>query len=190
MLKHFVVILRLWRMSILKKRVKALFIVESMLGNQHFPNPFPALSEIAAAVSELQTAALNAMNGGKKAVAVLHQEEAKLVRLLIAIGHYVEGIANKDLQNRESIIISAGMEFKKVHIRKASNFKVKNTEMPGQVKLRTRYLNRVSYIWQQSTNPDDDASWMTVATTLKASLIISNLAVGTRYWFRVAGICQ
>lgn len=186
MKNRFVVVLRLGRMSVLQKREKALFIVKSMTGNPHFLNPLPLLSDIIDAVNDLDTAIIQANEGSRKANIVMHRKEAELARLLSAEGNYVENIANANPETGESIIIGAGMDFKKVHIRKASNFKVKNTEMPGEVKLRTKYADRAGFIWQYSINPGDDTSWITGSITNKASTIISSLLSGTRYYFRVA----
>lgn len=186
MKNRFVVVLRLGRMSVVQKREKALFIVQSMKSNPYFLNPIPTLADIIAAVNELKEAAIAAEEGRKKDTVVMHLKEAKLVRLLVSEGHYVEDIANADPENGKEIILSAGMDFKKVHIRKASAFKAVNTKMNGQVKLRSRYIKHASYIWQYSTEPDSNASWITAGVTIKASVIISNLSSGTRYSFRYA----
>lgn len=184
MINRMKVVLGLARLSIPQKIVLARFIVSSMTGNGHFANPFPLLSAITAAINALEQAAIAAAGGGKDETAVMHEKEIILDGLLTNEGLYVEIIANDTPAEAESIILSAGMKPKKVTVRKAREFHAKHGEIPGQVKLSTKYFKNAAFIWQYKVTTD--VAWVSAPQTNKASTVISGLSSAIRYSFRVA----
>lgn len=190
MIKRWLVVLMLARLSVPQKVEKARFIVKSMTGNTHFSSPVPTLAEVAAAADELETAYLASRDAGKDETVAMHTKEEVLDNLLIRLGHYIEDTANMDEENAEEIILSAGVATKNVPMHTAREFRVKNTNMPGEVVARTKRVPRASYIWQYSTTPTDAASWVTAAITVKATVKISGLTSGKKYSFRVAVVTK
>lgn len=155
-----------------------------MTGNGHFANPFPPLAVITAAINALEQAAIAAAGGGKDETAVMHEKEIILDGLLTNEGLYVEIIANDTPAEAGSIILSAGMTPKKVTVHTAKGFHVVHGKIPGQVKLRTKYVNNAAFIWQYKVS--NAAEWVSAPQTNKASTVISGLSSAIRYSFRVA----
>lgn len=184
MQKRWVVVLKLSRLSVPKKVEKARLIVTSMTGNAKLPSPNPPLADIANAADELEKAALAAQGGGKDETAIMHEKDVELERLLIAEGHYVEDTANASPKEAESIILSAGMEFKQVPVHTAKEFHVENGKLPGEANLRTKFVPNAAFIWQFRLSTVAD--WTNAPMTNKASTVISGLTSAIRYSFRVA----
>lgn len=187
MIKHWVVVLGLFRLSVPNKVEKARFVVSSMSGNGNFTTPIPPLAEITAAADELDAAYIASRDSSTDKTAEMYIKEQLLELKLIEEGHYIEDTANKDQENAKAIILSAGVKAKNVPVHTARDFAVKNSDLPGKVLLRTRgNRKRVGYIWQYSPNPITASSWGTANTTTVASSEISGLVSGEKYFFRVA----
>lgn len=190
MKKRVIVVLKLHKLSVPKKIEKARFIVSSMSGNERFPNPSPGLNVIQERASALEGAYIAAQGGGTDDTALMYVREDELDKALIKLGHYVEDIANENIETAEAIILSAGMEPKKDPVHTAREFNVKNSGFPGRVEMETKYLDRASYIWEYTITPDDPASWKTAGTSIKASFVKDGLTPETHYFFRVATVTK
>lgn len=188
MVKRTKVVLELGRLSVPEKIEKARFIVLSMTGNANFPSPVPPLGDITAITNALEAAALAAEGGGEDETAIMHEKESYLDRALTNEGMYVEVIANDTPAEAESIILGAGMKSKKVPVHTAREFQVANTKIPGQVKMRTKFFPRSSFIWQYRVTTA--TAWLTAATTVKATFVLSGLSSAVRYSFRVAVVTK
>ena len=138
----------------------------------------------------MEAAASLASTGDHEKVSLMHKLESELEIMLTNEQHYVEKVANDDFENGEVIILSAGMNAKKVAVHLPRQFKVKNTELPGQVKAVTTGVDRASFIWEHTTTPGVAANWVRAATTVKAQVVISGLTSGVIYSFRVAVVTK
>ena len=184
MFNRMKVVLMLARLSVPQKVEKARSIASAMTGNAHFASPYPPLAQVTGAAGELEQAAIAAALGGKDETAVMREKEAVLDRLLTNEGFYVEIIANDTPAEAESIILSAGMSPKKARVSPAMDFRAKHGEVPGQAKLRTRYVQNAAFFWQYKVS--GAAEWVNAPQTNKASLILEGLTSATTYSFRVA----
>ena len=164
--------------------------VTAMTGNPNFTTPSPSLASITTAVNALETAYNNALGGGKVLTALMHDKELILDTLLTQLSHYVEAIAN----GSETIILSAGMEMRTTSIRAARAFSITTGNLPGEIKLVTKYKNSNAYIWQLIADPlPDDAIvvdpthiWTQAGVSTKATFNVADLTIGKKYWFRFA----
>ncbi len=178
--------MKLARLSIPKKIEKARFIVTSMTGNANFPTPSPTLASITTNVNNLEAAHIAAQGGGSDDTAAMHAKELVLDLSLKSLAAYVEGIANANPLTAEATILGAGMDTKAPSVRAAREFHAAPTGKPGEVKLSTKFVKRATYIFQQSTAPDTESSWVTIGQSTRATLTKNSLVSGTRYYFRVA----
>ncbi|MBI4946261.1 MAG: fibronectin type III domain-containing protein [Bacteroidetes bacterium] len=187
-MKKVVVVLKLARLSIPKKIEKARFIVTSMTGNANFTTPSPTLATITANVNALETAAIASAGGGVDETANMHAKELTLDLALKSLAGYVEGIANANPVNAESIALSAGMDVKTPVVHTAREFHVSVTGDPGEVKLATKFEKRATFMFQMCTNTSSESNWQTIMQSTRSKFVKSGLISGTRYYFRVAVI--
>jgi len=173
-------------MTVLEKIQKALFVVESVNENLYFPDPTEILGNVPTAAAELALAVQAAESGGKDETAIMYQKEFLLEVALNITKNLVENAANTDNDIGDIITFSAGMDVKGHGGMSPRIFKVVNAAMSGRVKLEAGAETRAAYIWQYSTTPEDEASWVTGVTTTVAAAVIEGLVPGTKYWFRVA----
>ena len=182
-------VLKLARLSIPKKIEKARFIVTSMTGNANFTTPNPALTVITADANALETAHLGAEGGGKDETALMYSKEEALDKDLSTLAAYLRSISNNNPTAAEAVALSSGMDIKSPTPHAARTFSVQNSKTPGEVNLRTQSGGRrVSYIWQMTADPSNEANWKTIQTTVKTKITVSGLISGTRYYFRAATV--
>ena len=96
-----------------------------------FVTPSPTLASINAAITALETAYTNALNGGKQLTSIMHDKKIIVENVLVQLGHYVEGVAN----GSETIILLAGMSLKRKGGRRPSVFSAKTSLQPLAVDL-------------------------------------------------------
>ena len=85
------------------------------------------------------------------------------------------------------MVQSANLSYKRKGSINITTLSVDQLPIPGTVKIRRKSEGRVAYIYQQSTDMSSDANWKTVKITSGVATIeLSGLVAGTRYWFRVA----
>ena len=162
-------------------------IVTKMTGNVFFPAPNPVLSKITVAASALQTAFDNAQGGGTLLTAIVHQKRGALETLLGTEGNYVEGVANdpaNSVPGPDVIILSAGMEAKRVTPRQKQVFTVERGKLPGTVILLAERVVRGIHEWSYSLDLSNANGWIEVDPTTKATTTITGLESGKRIWFR------
>ncbi len=120
----------------------------------------------------------------------MYEQQNILDRLLTIEAAYVESLANLNPAKGEEIILSAGIDLKNPRSTSAKGFMVENTDLKGNVKLRTLAVTRASYIWEQVQGNDQEPVWQQKAVTLQAKIYINGLESGKRYQFRVATVSK
>ena len=101
---------------------------------------------------------------------------------------YVEQIADGD----EAIMIGSGFSVPKQPApAQRPEFSVEPGQRPGSVLLRRQTVKGAkAYIWQYCVNvvPEGEEGWTIAQVSGKASVELNDLALVTKYWFRVAAV--
>lgn len=173
------VVLKMSELSVPDKINKA----EMVLGNLTadpvaFPVSGSLLTDLDAAITALRNAAIEAADGGKSKVALMHAKEKDLVDMMRQVGVYVEKLTKADAGRAAQ----AGLELRQGNSPQVPEFEVKTGAAPGSVRLRTRPQNGVFYKWQYSTVTT--GAWVDAFVGNLSRTVISGLAPGF-YWFRV-----
>jgi len=185
--------LNLKNLSVTDTIAKGRRIVEAMTNNESFPNPSPPMTEVSAAVDDLEKA-FAAVQAAKSEVAtrvgVQDNAHTKLDQILTQLAGYVESVAGKD----ETLIISAGMETRSSPSSPSvpsppQGLSASAGDHEGQIELWWKAVpNARSYKIEASNDPATPTSWTHTAIVASASKTISDLTSGKRYWFRVAAV--
>jgi hypothetical protein len=183
-MKKWNVVLRLSSLTVPEKIDQAHYIVAAMEKNKEvFPTPIPSLESILLITSELQDAYTVSRAGSKELTAKLNVKDFEFEIELIALGYYLQNIANRDNEVGDVIILSAGMDLKTFAVAGTRKFEVENTKMGGRVLLKTKSEGRVGYLWEYSL---DQEHWIIGKVTITSRTILNDLKPGNRYYFRVA----
>lgn len=185
--------LNLRNLSVTEKIAKGRQIVGAITNNASFPNPSPPLTDVSAALDDLDKAfgsVKSARSEVSTRVVVQDNAETRVDQLLTQLAGYVESVAGRD----DTLITSAGMETKASRSTptipgepEALSATAGNHE--GVILLAWRPVpNAKSYTIESSTDPAQATSWAHVAIATSATKAINNLKSGTRYWFRVAAV--
>ena len=172
----------------LPRRVPALIpyvqsVVTAMTSNAHFPTPVPALSDVSAAVTALQTAETATLSRLKGTVVVRNDNKAALVTLMQELRNYIQKVADADPENAAAIIQSSGLPVKKTPVRKPRVFTAKPGALSGSVEvIAVTAARRASYEWQYST--DGGKTWVIAPATLQARTTVAGLVPGATVEFR------
>jgi hypothetical protein len=157
-----------------------------------FATPNPPLANISAAANNLELAYNNALAGGKTFTTIMRDKKTLLDNLLIQLSHYVEATAN----GTDATVLIAGMNLKGKGGRSASVFSVVVGKLPGTLELHAPYKANVAFLWEMVKEPIPDAAaaidpahtWIQAGVSHKASFVVSELIVGTKYWFRYSTV--
>lgn len=187
-MKKVVAVLGISNYSIPQKVEFARVVVASMTGNANFPVPSPTLATITANATALETAYVAAQTGGHDEHALMYAKEFLLELSLKAIMGYVEPIANANLVNAEAIVLSSGLRVKRNPTPKPNGFRLALTGNPGEVLLRTDFDSRATFKWEKSLTPYVEESWEELHNGTRAKFLVTGLARGTLYYFRVAKV--
>lgn len=174
-------------MSVSELIAFALHVVTKMTGNAFFPTPSPSLGSLYNAGIALQNASDQAQGGGTQQTAVMHQKRELLEGVLTSEGHYVEDTANDPANaatGAEAIILSAGMIVKQFNPPQKRVFTVERGALPGTAVLLAERAERGFHEWEYSLDASNPSSWISVDSTLKATVTISGLDNLKRYFFR------
>lgn len=160
--------------------------VTSMSGNAHFPKPYPDLASVTIQVDQLEADYNTSLTRVLGAADKMRAEQKKLLILLMGLAIYVETVANLDPDHALDIIDSAGMRVKKSPIRKKRTFEAALGVLKGTVKLINQTASRGTYIYQMSTNPNMQGSWVQIYAGRNVRFAITGLISAKRYFFRGA----
>ena len=157
-------------------------IIDAMTDNSHFPDPTPALTTLEADLAAFLAAEAAVLARTKGAV---EERNAKVATLRADLRHlmdYIQGKADTNPSNADTIIQSSGMSVRRVTLHTKSDLSVKHGVVSGSAKLVAKAIaRRASYDWQYST---DQKTWSEAPSTLQAKTIIDGLNPGTAYFFR------
>ncbi len=161
-------------------------IVNAMTGNAYFTTPNPTLAVISTNVNAVETAYIAQQSGAHGLLQVTQAKVHTLDLSLDLLLAYVDGIANANPTLAEAIILSANMQLWKANPAKQNGFRIKSSDNVGEVILRTDSAHRATFTFEATQTPADEASWVTLSASTKASFIATELESGARYYFRVA----
>jgi hypothetical protein len=164
-------------------------IVNKMTNNPSFVSPDPTLAEVSQKITALNTAYLDAMDGGKTKTTFMHQCEDDLDDIMVLLADYVQFIS----KGSEQIILSSGMGVKSRPSASGTPSTPEDLKATAKgnaaIDLKWAKVDYAkSYDIQKASNPNDNGSWVHAATSTSSKFTIENLVVGTKYWFRVAAI--
>jgi hypothetical protein len=181
-------------MSVPEKIARAQQILTAMTGNTHFLHPSPDLSELSAAVIELEAAANAAQAArleAKARTATLAQREEDLTRLMSQLVAHVESVAGDD----EAIVYGAGFEPRGAAAPASggpdapASLTATAGDHDGEIELSWDAVRGArSYVVERSPDPPAESTWTHAAVSTRSSATIEGLTSGTRYWFRVAAV--
>lgn len=170
---------------------KVRFIEERMKNNPAYPQPTPALGEIATAREALEAAITAAKDGGRTATAIRRARQRELILLLNQLGGYVSSIA----EGNALAILSSGFEVKRTgspsgEPEPTRDLQAMISPYKGRVDLRWKPVKEaIAYHVHLSRNePTDDTAWELAGVSTKASFKVTGLESARTYWFRVAAI--
>lgn len=185
--------LNLRNLSVLAKIQFARQIVTGMTGNTSFPTPDPPLASITTYANDLENAYNDANVAKQEAntkVSIQDEKENVLDINLQKLANYVESASNGDdakIHSASMNVRSKGVPIGALSI-PAGLFAAAG-DKEGEMYLRwERVIGAKSYVIELSLDPITSTSWKYAGVSTKASITISGLTSGTKYWFRVAGV--
>jgi hypothetical protein len=175
------VALNMYDMSVAQKISRGQQIADAIANNPGiFINPVPNITTLVGAVNDLDQAWKDAADGGKTAIALMHDAENILMMHLKLLAQYVEYVA----KGNEQIIHLATFEVKHTPVKHTPEFKVFLSADDGAVGLRCKARKKTIYRWEYCINPTDN-NWVLGGTTGTCSTFIGGLDSNVMYWFRV-----
>ncbi|MBS1508656.1 MAG: fibronectin type III domain-containing protein [Bacteroidetes bacterium] len=172
------------KMSPTKKIEFMRFCVTSVTGNANFTSPLPSASTMATMANNTEAALMVAKGGGKDDKANLKVKIAALELMMRQYAAYVENIANANPASAEAVILSAGLEVKRIGSRYARAFDARLTGNPGEVRAFIKAVSRAAYEFQICTDLSNEANWVTFYIGTLSRVVKRDLAPNTRYYFR------
>jgi hypothetical protein len=159
---------------------KARLVVERMTGNTRFPDPTPKLSDVSLAVDALASAITDALDGGRKAIAIRRIRQRELKLLLEQLGGHVVAILSSGFTVRRKPS-PAGEVAAPIGLQAAMS------PIRGRVDLRWKAVRHALLytVYVNSIAPDQEAGWQQLGNTSKASFNATGLASAQVHWFRV-----
>jgi hypothetical protein len=164
----------------------ALFIIECMTGNAHFPAPTPTLDHLRDTAREFQNTYVRAQTGGKQAETDKDKQSAGLRSLLHELAAYVTKEAKEDRQK----LLSSGFDITKERAsRYPQTIKIETGKKSGQVTSIMKSIpGAKAYIHQYTRdNPGDDTTWTQEISTSRKH-VFKDLVPGARYFFRIMAL--
>lgn len=172
------------KMSPTKKIEFMRFCATSVTGNANFISPLPSSSTMATMANNTEAALMVAKGGGKDDKANLKVKIAALELMMRQYASYVENIANANPASAEAVILSAGLEVKRIGSRYARAFDALLTGNPGEVRAFIKAVSRAAYEFQICTDLSNEANWVTFYIGTLSRVVKRDLAPNTRYYFR------
>lgn len=170
---------------------KSKFIEARMQGNLAFPDPVPALADIATARTALEAAITAAMDGGRTATAIRRARAQELELLLGQLAGHVSSIA----EGNTLAILSSGFEVRRTpspvgELPAPTGLDATITAFAGRVDLRWKPVKHaVAYqVHLNRTDPADASAWQLVGISTRTSFRATGLAPASTTWFRVSAV--
>jgi hypothetical protein len=169
--------------------VKTSHVITEMTDNPNFPEPNPALSDLANANDNYSAALKKVENGSKEDTVVKNNLRKSLELLLKSETDYVQRISGGD----EAIILSSGFDVNKKSttvgpLDKPTGFSIAVGLNKGSVVVNCDVVSHASfYEFELTETPVTPNSIWLKKTSTKHKLLIEGLTSGKQYMFRVAG---
>lgn len=182
------VVLDFLKFSVPNKIVFARTIVSKMSLLALFITPDVAYVIVTEAINKLEGYYMSSRGGDHEQVALMHQAEEELDKVLRKLGLNVDRVADGD----EAIILSTGFHLAKQPApSERPEFTAEAGDTPASVWLKRKAVTGASsYVWQYfigSEVPTDD-KWLFAGSTTQASFLMTELPLGAKVWFRVAAV--
>ena len=166
---------------------KAASILQNMTANLYFPTPIPTLADLQAALTNYNSALVNAADLGRVNVAEKNKARKVLELLLTQLGMYVMYIANGDA----AILTSSGYTLSKTpepqYITNPGVVIITNGITSGQLVSSVKAVKGgKSYLHQVTEDPITQSSVWDSTASSRSSYTFQNLEAGKKYWIRVA----
>ena len=166
---------------------KAASILQNMTANLYFPTPIPTLADLQAALTDYNSALVNAADLGRVNVAEKNKARKVLELLLTQLGMYVMYIANGDA----AILTSSGYTLSKTpepqYITNPGVVIITNGITSGQLVSSVKAVKGgKSYLHQVTEDPITQSSVWDSTASSRSSYTFQNLEAGKKYWIRVA----
>jgi hypothetical protein len=165
-------------------------ILETLTGNQHFPEPQPSLAELSSLKARYDSALAKAKSRSREDVLAKDLAKADLKKGIRELFNYVVDTGKNDIQ----ILTSSGFPLAKSRhpvgdMPKPKNFRVVQGDGSGEVHLSLKKEHGASsYIYQYLPTPSPEVeNWHTIVSP-STRLTINNLTAGTKYMFRVSAV--
>lgn len=166
-------------------------VAEAMTGNLSYPSPPVTPDALRTASEALEEAHINASET-RSIVDYTIQRAKKVIvcDMLKQLCDYVNSIA----MGNEELIRSAGMPVSKTRSKQPAPAMVRDfiaefTGIPQSIMLRWKRPHYASMFRVYMTlTPDNDASWELIDTVRVRKLMVSNLASGKRFYFKVVAV--
>ncbi len=189
--KVITVILKLSRLSVANVVETVESILSKMAGNANFTTPNPSLASIGLEKDDLKATAAAAQNGSRAAKALVKVKLRILLLSMSTLRAYVQTVANTDASTAEQVALSSGMGVKRITPRGKRIFTVRNTTIPGQVKMFTgRVKHATAYDFEYKKATDTDAGYVSAGILPSATRTVSGLISTTPYSFRWCSISK
>ncbi len=163
-------------------------IYASMLGNDYYPTPLPALTVVDEAVNAYSDALVAALQTkGKNEVALKNQARETLTDLLGQLANSVMATANGDRVKLTSSGFPIGKEGETITLLKPENIQITDGVNPGELMVKVKAVKGAKgYAHQYTPDPLTATSeWKQVLST-SCKCTITGLTPGQKYWCRVA----
>jgi len=157
-------------------------VVLACTNNTWLANPSPSLTQVSDALKLLNDLEVVAKGKGFGTAKARNVQKKVVIKLLQQLQGFTQIVADKNPDQAEAIIQSAGMSVKRVTPRQKNALGVRQGDASGLVLLMAAVAARnAGYTWQWST---DQKTWTTLAQVFKTRSSVGGLTPGVTYYFR------
>ena len=182
-MKNLVILLSFKKLSPANLGVFAKAILLAMTGNANFPNPYPALNLLQAAILALSNAVDAQIHGVPATTAAVTKAKRDLNRLLTALAAYVVYESDDD----DVKALTSGFSLQGPPQAQSNTFTATQGVQSGTVDVDSPAIpGGGAFIFEHTADPLSTPNWIVDATTVYSSYTVTGLNPGTKYWFRVA----
>lgn len=187
-MKRIKILLDFLKLSIAEKIAFYRNVIAKLTGNPDFPTPDVPLAEAKTAVDKLEESYLASKDGGRTAIALMHDQEAAADTIFRKLAGYVDRISDSE----EAKMLGSGFSISRqpASIQKAT-LSVEDGDKSGCVKLVAKAVDKAgAYIWQYAKDvpPAVDSEWIHAGTGTRSYFDLDGLTPVSRYFFRMAAV--
>ena len=197
LIKRLIVAIYLSKLSRSEKAKLGKAVHDAVAASTFFP---PA--ETATLLPPLQTATNNLLaadaataSGSHQSFALADTAELQFDTTIRNVAYYVQTKADAQPDQAEEIILSADLKVKKSSVKMKAPHPIDDliarvTGDGNSIQLLVKTINpRSTHIEiLMTTNPDDNASWISIADITARKFLMQGLVNGTRYYFKARAI--